>query len=238
MADKPLLIIKTGSKLEALATIPGDFEDWIVQGMQWRGPVMVVNVQDGEDLPQVDAVCGAVITGSGAMVTDHEAWVEACADWLRAAQPTLPLLGICFGHQLLAYALGGEVAYNPKGVEVGRIDLQLSSAAAADPLFTTLPQTLPANASHMQSVVRLPEGAVHLAASAMEANHGFRFGAQAWGLQFHPEFSASVMPFYIDNYSEALQQQGADRDAMKRQLVATPQAASVLLGFARFMNQG
>lgn len=234
---KALLIMKCGGKLESLAAVAGDFEDWIVRGMQWQGPVQICRVHEGDILPAADNVAGVVITGSGAMVTDHEPWMEIAADWLRKAQASMPILGICFGHQLLAYALGGDVAYNPKGVEVGRVDLHLTASAANDPLLQGLPSVFPANVSHMQSVVKLPPQAIHLASSAMEANQGFRVGERAWGVQFHPEFSAGVMPYYIDNYHDALQQQGRDGEELKQSLGETSPSQSLLQRFAQLLEK-
>jgi len=232
---KPLLVIKPGSKLAELTNVPGDFDDWILAGMQWQGPVLRCLPHENGILPAIDSVAGVVITGSGAMVTDHEPWMEINADWLRKALDQLPILGICFGHQLLAYALGGDVAYNPRGVEVGCVDIRLTKAAADDPLLQGLPRQFRANASHMQSVTCLPPGAVLLAESEMERHHAFRVGDRAWGLQFHPEFNATVTARYIDNYQAALEQQQADIPQLQQALTATPEAAQILRRFAQFL---
>ena len=80
---------------------------------------------------------------------------NARAAWLRdAAHAGVPLFGICYGHQLLAHALGGEVGDNPNGREMGTIDLELHPHAADDPLFAGLPMQFPAQATHLQSVLR------------------------------------------------------------------------------------
>ena len=63
------------------------------------------------------------------------------------------------GHQLLAHALGGQVDYNPAGRESGTIELSLDPAAHQDPLFSGLPSRFPAHATHLQTVLRAPEGA-------------------------------------------------------------------------------
>jgi hypothetical protein len=98
-----------------------------------------------------------LVTGSAAFVTDHADWSERSAAWLRqTAHDDLPVFGICYGHQLLAHALGGEVAYNPAGRESGTIELELQPQAAQDPLFQGLPQHFAAHATHLQTVLRAP----------------------------------------------------------------------------------
>ena len=118
---KPLLIIKAGETLPEIAARRGDFEDWIIAGLARPGLATdVKSVWQGEALPHDDTVSGVVVTGSSAMVSHREAWSERTAGWLaRAVDAGTPILGICYGHQLLAHGLGGEVGPNPRGREIG-----------------------------------------------------------------------------------------------------------------------
>ncbi len=234
-AAKPLLILKTGSTHAHIRAHLGDFDDWIAMGLHAGGAtVQVCDAAAGGVPPPLEAVCGVVITGSHAMVSERQPWSEALVPWLRAAvQQQTPVLGICYGHQLLAHALGGEVDHHPGGVEIGTVAVTLHAGASRDPLLGHLPPVFPAQSVHWQSVRRLPSGAVPLASSRHEAHHAFRVGARAWGVQFHPEFSAAALRAYLDGLGPTLAQQGLDALAIAARLQATPEAASVLPRFAR-----
>ena len=91
------------------------------------------------------------------MVTDREPWSEDTAAWLReAAAAGLPMFGVCYGHQLLAHALGGKVGYNPTGSELGTQTVELLPPAAGDQLLDGLPASFPAQMLHAQTVLQPP----------------------------------------------------------------------------------
>ncbi len=195
-----LLVIKTGSALPALVSRRKDFEVWIATGSGvLANEVSVVSVYNDEPLPDPRTVQGAVVSGSASMVTDRAAWSERTAEWLReAVSSEVPVLGICYGHQLLAHALGGEVGYNPRGRSIGTIDVKLKPEAKTDRLFGALADEIHVPVSHRQCVLQLPPGATLLAESALDPHHAFRYGQTAWGVQFHPEFDANIVRAYID----------------------------------------
>lgn len=236
---RPLLIAKTGATLDACARRCGDFEDWFIRGMGLDpAEARVVNLHEGEPLPGMHEVSGMVITGSHAMVTDRAAWSEALAAWLAevAVPAGLPVLGVCYGHQLLAYALGGEVGYHPVGPEVGTVPVRLKPTAAVDPLLGVLPEAFSAHVTHAQSVLRLPPGAVHLAGNAFEPHHAFRVGERAWGLQFHPEFDADIMRTYIEVRAAKCEHPERDWDAIRASVRDTPESASLLRRFLELLK--
>ncbi|MBN2431605.1 MAG: glutamine amidotransferase [Acidobacteria bacterium] len=236
---KPVLIIKTGSTLPELRSTRGDFEDWIRDGLGLPPhQVIVADIRWGAVLPSPVAIDAAVITGSHHMVTERLDWSERTAGWLQNVQKTaLPLLGICYGHQLLALAWGGRVADNPGGREYGTVEVQLTPAAGQDPLFMGIPASIRVQASHAQSVLELPPGALRLAGSRRDANQAFRLGPRAWGLQFHPEFDADITRTYIRHHRDELSAEGMDPQRLEEAVTPTPPAAGLLHRFAALVRE-
>jgi GMP synthase (glutamine-hydrolysing) len=228
------LILETGRPVAPMRR-HGGFPHWIrVAGGLARDEAVVVDVQGGDALPARDGLAGVIVTGSGAMVTERLDWSERSAVWLReAAHAGVPVFGICYGHQLLAHALGGQVGDNPTGREMGTIEVRVHAAAADDPLFAGLPPSFRAQSTHLQTVLRAPEGAQVLAASEQDACQAFRWGTQAWGVQFHPEFGAVHMRGYVHARAEALQAEGRNPQQLSRKIGATPHARRVLQRFVR-----
>src|ERR1041384_1859206 len=142
-----------------------------------------------------------------------------------------PLLGICFGHQLMAQALGGEVQRNPRGREIGTVDV---TRYIDDPLFDGIPHPLRVNATHVDTVVSLPPGAVVIASTSLEAHAALAFGPVARGVQFHPEIDVGVMRGYIEVRRPCLVDEGLDADAILREAAETPHARELLRNFIRF----
>jgi GMP synthase (glutamine-hydrolysing) len=234
-APRSLCLIKAGETYPDVAGRLGDFEDWLMSGLGLpRRALRVVDARLVAGLPEPGECAGVIVTGAHAMVTDRLPWMERLAAWIaRLVAEEVPYLGICFGHQMLAQALGGRVDFHPKGREIGTVPIELTQAATADPLFADLPVRFSAHAVHAQSVMDLPPGAIRLAGNAFEPTHAFRVGARAWGIQFHPEFDIERMGLYVDHLTPALLNAGRDIDAIRAGLAQTPESAGLLARFAR-----
>ncbi|MFB6170314.1 MAG: type 1 glutamine amidotransferase [Haloarculaceae archaeon] len=147
---------------------------------------------DGE-LPDFDDVDAAVVTGSGASAYWDEEWIHDLREWLAEADERgMPLFGVCFGHQILAAALGGEVG------DMGEYELGYATVThtGTSPLFEGIDREFTAFATHHDEVTALPPGAEAIAENEW-ANHGYRRG-HAFGVQFHPEFDRDTALRVID----------------------------------------
>lgn len=230
---KPILIIQTGEAPEPILGRLGSFAQWFRVAMRVQPEqVRTVRVDLGTKLPAPKEIAGAVVTGSGAMVTDREAWSENTAAWLRGAMDAeLPLFGVCYGHQLLAHALGGTVGWLPGGREIGTQPIRRNGQG--DKLLDGMPVDFPAHTTHRQSVLKAPREARVLARSAVDPHQILRYGQNAISTQFHPEFSMRFMRAYLRSREAALVEEGYDIAALHRGVRATPDARGLLRRFAR-----
>ncbi len=233
---KKLLILKLGDTLPDLAARRGDFEAWFTAGLGLDADqVAVFDPRTGADFPLLQQVAGLVLTGSHSMVTEHLDWSERTARYTQhAVEAGIPTLGVCYGHQLLAYAFGGEVGNNPNGTEEGTTTIQLTLEGRADPLLGGLGvEKFEAQVSHSQSALSLPPGAIRLAFDGWDENQAFRIGQNVWGVQFHPEMDAEMARAYIQAERAELLAQGQNPDSLLAGVRETPLAAGVLRRFAQ-----
>jgi len=232
---KPVLIIRTGRAPDIIRARHGDFPHWFrLSAGVARERIQTIDVVAGESLPDPKDVAGAIITGSAAMVTEQAPWSESTAGWVRNAMDAeLPLFGVCYGHQLMAHALGGRVGYLPGGREIGTESIERLFPTGSDALADTLPQSFRAHTTHEQSVLKLPAHSVSLGRSARDPHQLVRHGPKALSVQFHPEFSADVMRAYVRRKHADLHREGADPVQIFRAVAATPLARGLLRRFAQ-----
>lgn len=239
--DRPVLIIKTGNTIDSLLARDEDFEDWFALGLALGKPspdlnakLMVVESHRGETLPTLDKISGLIITGSPAYLTDLAAWNYEIADYVKLAHDAgVPQLGICYGHQLIAWTFGGEVGFHPAGREIGTVPVRLQEPARDDLLFGHMPAEFLVQASHLQSVLRLPDSAVLLGGNDFDPHHCFRIGEYTWCAQFHPEFDARIIRAYIKERAGDIAAEGLDPDRLLLKVQETPDSGSLL---SRFME--
>ncbi|MEL6148824.1 MAG: glutamine amidotransferase [Chloroflexota bacterium] len=190
-----LVIVKCGTTMPALAAQVGDFEDWIVATLGHRSQDAVIwDARSDPNPPHADAI---IITGSHDPLTDETPWMARTTAWVKdIIDAGIPTLGICFGHQMIAAALGGTVGENPRGAEVGTTNIRLTSAARRDALFSGLTDELRVHTAHYHTILELPEGVTVLAENAMDPYHAVRYRDNVWGVQFHPEMRPEIAAAY------------------------------------------
>jgi GMP synthase-like glutamine amidotransferase len=132
-----------------------------------------------------------MITGSAASVYDEAPWIEALSDFVRAAHDAaVPLVGICFGHQLLAHVLGGRTERAATGWGVGALPM---AVLAQEPWMDPPSSTATLLYSHQDQVTALPPTARVLAAAPHCPVAMFAIGDEVLGIQAHPEFGAPYL---------------------------------------------
>jgi GMP synthase (glutamine-hydrolysing) len=228
---RPLAILIAGEPVPAALLARGSFGRMIREavGDAWTGPWSELDARG--PLAEIEQFSGLIISGSPANVPTREPWIVATERWLESAvRARTPIFGICFGHQLLAQALGGLVTRNPRGAELGTVSLQV---VAADPL---LPDTLPSfavNMAHLDTVARLPPGARVLGRTVRDEYAAVYFGERAWGVQFHPEMDAEIAEHYLLAYGDSVPAEGAEAGSARRVACDTPASQALLRRFVQ-----
>lgn len=158
-------------------------------------------------LPSSPGECDAWIsTGSKYSVYEKHPWIDELAAFIRGSEK--PFVGICFGHQMLAHAMGGEVAKAKQGWGVGILPLEiLEKESWMEP---PLPQVRIQH-MHQDQVQRLPEGSVLLGRSAHCEIGMFRIGETMLGIEGHPEFTVAYGAALINARREQIGEPGAQK---------------------------
>lgn len=174
---------------------------------QFTSDIVMANMQISElkKLPNASDIAGVVISGSDKMVTDVDIDRLFLENWIISLKEyKIPLLGICYGHQLLAKVFGGEVNYHPNGIELGSAKITINDNGDKNPLFENMQLNFTSYVVHAQSVLKLPQNSICLAGNSHDNNHSFCVDGHIWGVQFHPEFSYDVISKYTKSETQRL----------------------------------
>ena len=157
-----------------------------------------------------------LIMGGPMSVNDADAWIEAELQFVKTALARdIPVLGICFGAQLLAKALGGAVVPGPK-FEIGMVPVTLRDAGTTDPVFSQWPSTVQVFQWHGEGII-LPPAIPSLVASADFPVQAFRASEHCYGLLFHLEMEEAGMQALCRECPEDVQRGGMAPESVQAQ---------------------
>lgn len=236
---KKIVILKMGQPLDSIINKYGDFHENIIRKSKLdKKEIIVVNCQKEEEPPNLENVKGIIITGSHSMVSDYEPWSVKISQWLKLVTRTkIPVLGICYGHQILADILGGKVGYNPKGLEAGTVDIFLTEDGQKDRLLGVLPKTFKGHETHSQSVLQLPKEAKVLAYNNNDSAQSFSYKNHIWGTQFHPEFVANMTKEYLEFDKEKIKNSGKNYKDIYSKIEENSYGEILLNRFIEIVNE-
>jgi GMP synthase (glutamine-hydrolysing) len=229
---KPIVVLRCGDAVKEVAARRGEFAAWIQSGVgdAWRGEWSEHDLRTDAAPPSPSTASAFILTGSSSNVTEQAEWMLRAVPYLRELVASgTPVLGICFGHQILAHALGGHVTKNPRGREIGTVQ---ATQIKSDLLWSGLGETFHVNATHVESAVSLPPGALLLGKTALEPHAAFAVGERVRCVQFHPEIDGDAMRGYIGARAHLMRAEGLDPEAATA-AVHDADGAAILKSFVR-----
>ncbi|ESQ77493.1 type 1 glutamine amidotransferase [Asticcacaulis sp. YBE204] len=185
-----IAILETGVPPDNLSDTYGTYADMFAQHLaapnrQFR----VFRTLEGELPDPADHLTGVVITGSPAGVYEDHPWITSLIDWLKGVDVAVPVVGICFGHQVMAQAWGGHVEKSKKGWGVGLHEYTIHDNALWRELAETDLPALHVAVTHQDQVVKKPDAAIILAGSEFTPHGALYYtDRKAISFQCHPEF--------------------------------------------------
>jgi GMP synthase (glutamine-hydrolysing) len=144
-----------------------------------------------------------------------------------------PLLGICFGHQLLSYLFGGEVVKDDKQAEGGIVEVELSKEGQKANIFTDIPQKFPIVSGHKDSVTKIPNDWVVLARSKKTTIHACKIKSHIYSVQFHPELDTDGLVNRLTLFPEYTQ--GRSMEEIRSEFVDLPYGKIILQNFKKLI---
>lgn len=202
-----IAVLETGRPPAALQPTHGDYPSMFADLLGQMFETQAFDVQAG-DLPDAAAFDGAIITGSAAGVYEDHVWIPPMLDWIRNARGRTRLVGVCFGHQAMAQALGGRVEKSGRGWGVGLHRYQVIEAQS---WMTPSLSEIALSASHQDQVVVKPEDARVTLSSDFTPYAGLAWGDDAISFQPHPEFSRAFTGALVEGRRGRIETTVVDR---------------------------
>lgn len=231
-----IAILNTNTDRSAFAARFPDDGHKVIAGLEPLRPDWQFDVwqaSDGVFPPEPAAYQGWVLTGSVASVNAGEPWMLRLADTVRLLhQRRVPLAGLCFGHQMVAHALGGGVGPSPGGWRIGTA---LTHYAVQLPFMQPEQASLNLYAAHEEQVLQPPPGARVLGGDAFAPHAALALGDHIFTSQYHPELSGEFMRALLDEYAG---EWSPDLAAQARAQVEQPVDAALFMRWlAQFLEQ-
>ncbi|MCP4449204.1 MAG: type 1 glutamine amidotransferase [Myxococcales bacterium] len=205
MTAHRILAMICGQPPEAIEVAHGDYLGWFEEAMGPRVSLTPWDVRNRVNEPTIGDFAGMVITGAPSSLTKPESWMEHAIELIRqAAETGMPVLGVCFGHQLIGCAFGAPTTPVPGEGEHGTHSISLNESGKNDPLFAGMSDSFLAHLTHYDEVdptaVSYSNGLRVLAQSSECAVQALAAGDNIRSVQYHPEFSTTLMQRYLDEH--------------------------------------
>ncbi len=210
------------------------FRRWLPENDSLRIEVLTPNEHQPVTLPTwTDAV---IMSGSPRDAWDDDPMNLKFGELILECQRhSIPFLGVCYGHQLLGRMLGGNVARDPQGLELGNFTMQLTEKGQRSPLFRDFPPQFDVLQSHQDAVLSLPPGADLLAVGTQTFIQSFSVDDRLFGVQFHPEADPDIFRFLWEPRRTAWRQRAKfDFDERLSSLRPTPLTPRIFTNFTNY----
>lgn len=226
-------ILRTGRLPVEMEAVVGSYQTIIGTALGADHEYVEFGVADGE-LPDSAAADAYVITGSASSAYDPDPWIAAFVDWLRALDPATPLVGFCFGHQVMAHAFGGVVQRAAEGLLVGLHEYEVTGRQD----WMDEPNRFALPVSHYDQVVLPPASAQVIAASNQCRYAALRYrDRRALSFQAHPEFSIKLAAMIVERWHARGFIDRADADLAQASLSRPDDCTRVRGWIRRFLEQ-
>ena len=193
-----VVIISNGPGLPEVVNEYGHSSSWIPDLIKDKDITFSIKKAYDNDALKLSDGDAWIITGSKYSVYDDFPWINRLKKFIyKVIQENKPVLGICFGHQIIAASCGGKVEKNKMGWELGSYPITLSEEGSKSELFNNFNNNDIVYESHQDVVSRLPENFIELGYTD-KGNQSFSFKNNVYGVQFHPEFSYDIIRKLMD----------------------------------------
>lgn len=214
---------------------PRDAEKFTVllKGIRPDWQVTTYEVTENDFPASLQGFDGLLIGGSPASVNDENHWIERLSDLIRRAHAAgIPMMGVCFGHQAIAQALGGKVGPNPRAFVLGTTETTFTAHA---PWMPDDAHKITLASAHGEQVTELPPGAEALGESLSCPIAAYRIGNSVFATQHHPEMTPHFLAALVEEFTPEFPPEVGSR--ARASLAVTPEGPRFAEWIARFFEQ-